>query len=109
MRVPDDLTFDRERACVADLLELGDELVHADRTLAEWRRRFNGATDRLEEMGYDLRFRRMWVLYLSIAEAGFRSARNSDFQLLLAKPQSRSLIQLAGNAPAGISSGISPK
>lgn len=79
------------------------------RTLAEWRRRFNAVTDRLEQLGYDERFRRMWVMYLSIAEAGFRSGRNSDYQLLLAKPQSRSLIQLAGSAPAGISSGISPK
>lgn len=79
------------------------------RTLAEWRDRFESATDRLEELGYDERFRRMWVLYLSFAEAGFRTGRNSDYQLLLAKPQSRSLIQLAGNAPAGISSGTSPK
>ena len=79
------------------------------RTLTEWRRRFNTVTDRLEELGYDERFRRMWVMYLSLAEAGFRSGRNSDYQLLLAKPQSPSLIQLAGNAPAGTSSGISPK
>ncbi|HMY27191.1 MAG TPA: cyclopropane-fatty-acyl-phospholipid synthase family protein, partial [Solirubrobacterales bacterium] len=79
------------------------------RTLAEWRRRFNSVTDRLESFGYDDRFRRMWVLYLSLAEAGFRSGRNSDFQMLLAKPQSPSLIQLAGKAPAGTSSGISPK
>jgi len=79
------------------------------RTLAEWRRRFNAVTDRLETLGYDERFRRMWVMYLSLAEAGFRAGRNSDYQLLLAKPQSRSLIQLAGNAPAGINSGISPK
>ena len=79
------------------------------RTLAEWRRRFKAATDRLESLGYDDRFRRMWLMYLCLAEAGFRSGRNSDFQLLLAKPQSRALIQLAGYAPAGTSSGISPK
>ncbi len=51
----------------------------------------------------------MWLLYLTMAEAGFRSGRNSDFHLLLAKPQSRSLIQLAGNEPAGIMTGSSPK
>lgn len=79
------------------------------RTLAEWRVRFNAATEQLEALGYDERFRRMWLLYLTVAEGGFRSGRNSDFQLLLAKPQSRSLIQLAGKAPAGTSSGISPK
>lgn len=70
------------------------------RTLAEWRRRFNAATDRLEQLGYDLRFRRLWVMYLSLAEAGFRSGRNSDYQLLLAKPQSRSL----GSNPVGLRS-----
>lgn len=79
------------------------------RTLEEWRRRFGEQTDRLESLGYDQRFRRLWVLYLSIAEAGFRSGRNSDFQLLLAKPQSPRLIQPAGKAPAGMNSGISPK
>ncbi len=102
------------RRCLGQATDMtitwSDELrLDYARTLEEWRARFITATDRLEELGYDLRFRRMWVLYLSFAEAGFRSGRNSDFQLLLAKPQSRSLIQLAGNAPAGTSSGISPK
>jgi cyclopropane-fatty-acyl-phospholipid synthase len=102
------------RRCLGQVTDLTltwkDELrLDYARTLAEWRRRFNAVTERLEELGYDERFRRMWVLYLSLAEAGFRSARNSDFQLLLAKPQSRSLIQLAGKAPVGTSSGTSPK
>jgi cyclopropane-fatty-acyl-phospholipid synthase len=100
--------------CLAEVTDLTvawkDEIrLDYARTLAEWRCRFEGVTGKLEKLGYDERFRRMWVLYLSLAEAGFRSGRNSDFQLLLAKPQSRSLIQLAGNAPAGTSSGISPK
>lgn len=56
-------------------------------TLAEWRRRFESETERLERLGYDERFRRMWVLYLTFAEGGFRSRRNSDFQMLLAKPR----------------------
>ncbi|MCB0858656.1 MAG: class I SAM-dependent methyltransferase [Solirubrobacterales bacterium] len=102
------------RRCLDEVTDMtiawSDELrLDYAMTLAEWRRRFLMQTDRLEALGYDDRFRRLWVLYLCIAEAGFRSGRNSDFQLLLAKPQSRSLIQLAGNAPAGISSGISPK
>jgi len=57
------------------------------RTLSEWRRRFLTETDRLEQLGYDERFRRMWTLYLTFAEGGFRSRRNSDFQILLAKPE----------------------
>lgn len=102
------------RRCLGTVSDLtiawSDELrIDYARTLAEWRARFNAVTSRLEELGYDEPFRRMWVLYLTVAEGGFRSGRNSDFQLLLAKPQSRSLIQLAGKAPAGTSSGISPK
>lgn len=56
------------------------------RTLSEWRGRFLAETTRLDRLGYDERFRRMWTLYLTFAEGGFRSGRNSDFQLLLAKP-----------------------
>lgn len=56
-------------------------------TLAMWRAAFLESTDRLESLGYDERFRRMWVLYLTFAEGGFRSRRNSDFQMLLTKPQ----------------------
>lgn len=91
-------------------LAWSDELrLDYARTLAAWRARFTAVTARLEQLGYDEHFRRMWVLYLTMAEAGFRSGRNSDFQLLLAKPQSRSLIQLAGSEPAGIITGSSPK
>jgi cyclopropane-fatty-acyl-phospholipid synthase len=78
------------------------------RTLAEWRRRFIVQTDRLEELGYDDRFRRMWVLYLCVAEGGFRSGRNSDFQFRLDKPAARRPqsedSHEAGKAPAGTNS-----
>ena len=56
------------------------------RTLSLWRERFETQTEKLEELGYDDRFRRMWRLYLTFAEGGFRSRRNSDFQFRLAKP-----------------------
>jgi cyclopropane-fatty-acyl-phospholipid synthase len=55
-------------------------------TLREWRRRFVAATDRLEELGYDERFRRLWTLWLALSEAGFAEARIRDVQLLAAKP-----------------------
>lgn len=83
-------------------------------TLADWRERFLAVTDRLEELGYDRRFRRMWLLYLAFAEGGFRSGRNGDVQMLLAKPGFRAtagegaqaaldLTQPSGKAPAGTS------
>lgn len=40
-------------------------------TLAMWRERFEAAWPRIEPMGFDERFRRMWNLYLSYCEAGF--------------------------------------
>ena len=55
-------------------------------TLRAWRERFMAAAERLEELGYDRRFRRLWELYLAISEAGFREARIMDVQTLLAKP-----------------------
>jgi cyclopropane-fatty-acyl-phospholipid synthase len=55
-------------------------------TLRAWRDRFRAAEPRLGELGYDRRFRRLWELYLSISEAGFREARIMDVQMLCAKP-----------------------
>ena len=56
-------------------------------TLRAWRDRFEEATDRLEELGYDDRFRRTWSFYLSMSEAGFAETRIRDMQMLFAKPR----------------------
>ncbi|MBU6449142.1 MAG: cyclopropane-fatty-acyl-phospholipid synthase family protein [Rhodospirillales bacterium] len=45
------------------------------RTLADWRSRFLAAWPRIEAMGFDARFRRLWTYYLCYCEAGFASAR----------------------------------
>ncbi|MDE2390831.1 MAG: class I SAM-dependent methyltransferase, partial [Rhodospirillales bacterium] len=45
------------------------------RTLAEWRLRFLAAWPRIEAMGFDARFRRLWTYYLCYCEAGFASGR----------------------------------
>jgi len=37
--------------------------------------------------GYDERFRRLWVFYLTLSEVGFREGRIGDVQALPAKPQ----------------------
>jgi cyclopropane-fatty-acyl-phospholipid synthase len=68
------------------LLELEDITAHYPPTLAAWRENFTGAAAQLEELGYDRRFRRLWELYLSWSEGGFREHRIGDYQLLLAKP-----------------------
>jgi cyclopropane-fatty-acyl-phospholipid synthase len=54
-------------------------------TLAEWRRRFDGAWDEIRPLGFDERFRRLWRFYLSYCEAGFRTGQTNVVQLSLAK------------------------
>ena len=54
-------------------------------TLRAWRQRFTAASSRLEELGYDRRFRRLWELYFAISEAGFLEGRLCDVQMLCAK------------------------
>jgi len=57
-------------------------------TLAAWRRRFLAAWARLRGRGYDERFRRLWLFYLTLSEAGFRERRIGDMEYLLAKMDS---------------------
>lgn len=42
-------------------------------TLAAWRARFGASWTDLAELGFDERFRRLWIYYLAYCEAGFRS------------------------------------
>jgi cyclopropane-fatty-acyl-phospholipid synthase len=56
-------------------------------TLRAWRGRFAAAAARLEELGFDRRFRRLWEFYFSISEAGFSEGRIADIQMLAAKPR----------------------
>jgi cyclopropane-fatty-acyl-phospholipid synthase len=78
----------RTVARVTDLraVTLEDITAHYAITLERWRERFTAAGDRLAELGYDERFSRLWRLYLSYCEGGFRERRIRDVQLLLVKP-----------------------
>jgi cyclopropane-fatty-acyl-phospholipid synthase len=81
----------RTVAGASDLREvhLEDITEHYATTLAHWRERFLASAERVTELGYDERFRRLWELYLSYCEGGFRERRIQDVQLLLAKPGHR--------------------
>jgi cyclopropane-fatty-acyl-phospholipid synthase len=68
---------------------LEDITPHYVETLRRWRANFLANVERLQALGYDERFRRLWALYLSYCEAGFAERRICDVQLLLAKPQHR--------------------
>jgi cyclopropane-fatty-acyl-phospholipid synthase len=52
------------------------------RTLAEWRERFLGVWSKVEPLGFDTRFKRLWEFYLHYCEAGFR-ARNIDVRQIV--------------------------
>ncbi len=68
------------------VLSLQDITPHYVRTLHSWRAAFLANARKLEELGYDERFRRIWTLYLAYCEAGFAERRITDIQLLLLKP-----------------------
>ncbi len=55
-------------------------------TLSYWRRNFIAAREKVAELGYDERFRRLWELYLSWSEGGFQERKIADCQMLLAGP-----------------------
>jgi cyclopropane-fatty-acyl-phospholipid synthase len=55
------------------------------RTLNQWAQDFQGAWASIEPLGFDERFRRLWLFYLGYCEAGFRTGRTDVIQLGLAK------------------------
>jgi cyclopropane-fatty-acyl-phospholipid synthase len=85
--------------CVArrtDMRTVGleDITAHYAETVSRWRHAFGDNASRAGELGYDLRFRRMWDLYLAYVEAGFRECRIGDVQMVLAKPEWRGRLPL---------------
>jgi cyclopropane-fatty-acyl-phospholipid synthase len=71
------------------MLDLEDITDHYPETLRRWRENFVRSADRVTELGYDLRFRRLWELYFAWCEGGFRERRIGDVQALFAKPSYR--------------------
>lgn len=55
-------------------------------TLAEWARRFKAKWSDIRALGFDERFKQLWLFYLSYCEAGFRTGRTDVVQLELTKP-----------------------
>ena len=93
--------------CVArstdmDAVWMDDITPHYAETLRRWRARFDAATKQAGQLGYDRRFRRLWDLYLAYCEAGFRERRIRTVQLLLAKPDWRGALAVAGRDAAAV-------
>jgi cyclopropane-fatty-acyl-phospholipid synthase len=77
------------RATNLRMLDLEDITAHYPETLRRWRENFVRMAGRAAELGYDLRFRRLWELYLAYSEGGFLERRIGDVQALLAGPAYR--------------------
>ena len=74
-----------ERTGDLRVINLEDITAGYPPTLAAWRNNFLANADQLHQR-FDERFRRSWLLYLSLCEAGFTERRITDVQMLLAKP-----------------------
>lgn len=59
---------------------------HYARTLRDWCDRFMAQSDKLQAMGYDIAFRRLWHFYFAYCEAGFSERAIGVSQLVFAKP-----------------------
>jgi len=68
------------------MVGLQDLTPHYAETLHHWRLNAEAAAGRLDALGYDERFRRIWRLYLAYCEAGFAERRIAVVQSVLAKP-----------------------
>jgi len=68
------------------LAAFDDITPHYAETLARWRERFVARRRQVRELGFSESFRRLWELYLSYCEGGFREGVVRDAQILLARP-----------------------
>lgn len=72
-----------ERALtVEDTFFFGEDYAQ---TLAEWQARFNDAWPKIELLGFDARFRKLWDYYLAYCRAGFTTGGIDVGQFVLTK------------------------
>jgi cyclopropane-fatty-acyl-phospholipid synthase len=69
---------------ITDRHEFG---LHYAETLRIWRDQFSSTAHQLTRLGFDEVFRRMWLLYLSYSEAGFRARYLQVSQFLLERDE----------------------
>jgi cyclopropane-fatty-acyl-phospholipid synthase len=74
---------------ISDLHDIGLDYA---RTLKDWHTNFNISQNRLTELGYDERFKRLWRYYLSYCEGGFLERAISTVQLVMTKPGYRNAL-----------------
>jgi cyclopropane-fatty-acyl-phospholipid synthase len=76
-----------ELATAQGLIEQSNRSIRHDyaETLRQWRTSFDTAWPRLQPMGFDERFRRLWRYYLSYCEGGFDAGSIDVHQLVYRK------------------------
>ena len=67
---------------VTDQFAMGQDYAH---TLKKWLLQFNQHSQKLEAMGYDKPFQRLWRYYLDYCRVGFESEHINVYQLVLEK------------------------
>lgn len=82
-----------------NLHHMEDFGLHYARTLRLWHDNLRQARHKLEQLGYDDAFYRLWEFYLCYCEGGFLERSIGTAQLLLAKPAARPA-PLLGNLDA---------
>ena len=66
------------RMLIHEVEEIGP---HYAETLRRWRESFSARIDEVRALGYDERFERTWLFYLTFCEAAFRTRWLRDVQL----------------------------
>ena len=59
------------------------------RTIKEWRTRFHKAFSKLQQKGYDEKFRRLWDFYLCYCQGGFLERSISVVHVVATRPGNR--------------------
>ncbi len=72
---------DHTKLRVVEQLNFGESYAT---TLRRWRDEFDAREERVDQLGFDRTFRRMWDFYLAYSEAGFRSGYLDVAQFVLA-------------------------
>jgi cyclopropane-fatty-acyl-phospholipid synthase len=68
------------------IVRLEDIGPYYARTLKDWREQFIKQHDRIAQMGFDESFRRKWIYYLAMCEAGFANLVLGNIQVVFRKP-----------------------
>jgi cyclopropane-fatty-acyl-phospholipid synthase len=87
-------------------VHLEDLTPHYAETLKRWRSNFDNSEAKLEDLGYDERFRRLWRLYLAYCEAGFAERRIGLIQTVLAKPHWRPAVTEPAGALTAVAAAV---